>query len=41
MVKSEKFIVKWYFFVLKLGQKEYMIVLPWMITDFKWHGKQI
>ena len=41
MVKSEKFIVKWYFFVLKLGQKEYMVVLPWMIIDFKWRGKQI
>ena len=22
--------------VLELGQKEYMVVLPWMITDFEW-----
>ena len=25
----------------KLGQKEYMVVLPWMITYFKWRGKKI
>ena len=34
--KNESFIVIWYFFVLEFGQKEYMVVLPWMITDFKW-----
>ena len=27
--------------VLELGQKEYMAVLPWMITDFEWCRKQI
>ena len=24
----------------KLGQKKYMVVLPWMIIDFKWLGKK-
>ena len=33
--KNESLIVKWYFFVLELGQKQYMVVLPRMITDFK------
>ena len=33
--KNESLIVKWYFFVLELGQKQYTVVLPRMITDFK------